>query len=290
MKVAVLGSSGGMGSFFVRYFLARGETVRGYDVRAGREGRPKGAGRFSFHRSNAEAAKGSDLTVIASPMDMTLEVAGEVAGALKEGSTLMEMTSVKGETLAALRKTVGDRVTLLSTHPLFGPSLESKRGMKIAVITRGEGSAEVALAEKLFPDARIIPMTSKEHDKAMAAVLSLTHLLNIVYASTVSEYLAPEEFMRASTPNSSMQLTLAEAVLAQDPRLSYSIQVGNSYSRRVARTAARELRRVSAMIEKSDWAAFEGYVSRLSRRYMTSERASAAMAEIYSAAEKAGRD
>jgi hypothetical protein len=84
-----------------------------------------------------------------------------------------------------------------------------------------------------------------------------------------------------------MQLTLAEAVLAQDPRLSYFIQVGNVYTSRVARTASRELKRAMSMIEKSDWAAFEDYFSGLSKTYKTDKRSSAVIREIYSAAEKA---
>jgi len=223
-------------------------------------------------------------------VDSTLKVAKEVAGRLKPGSTLVEISSVKGETLPALRKLVGKKVTLLSIHPLFGPALESRKGMKIAVITgkggRADG-AEPTLARKLFPEARIIPMSRKEHDKSMAVVLSLTHLLNVVYAGTVSQFLSPDEFMKVSTPNSSMQLTLAEAILAQDARLSYFIQAGNVYTGKVARTALRELKRLLAMIEGSDWEAFDAHFSRLSKRYETDKRASAVIREIYSAAEKA---
>ena len=72
--------------------------------------------------------------------------------------------------------------------------------------------------------------------------------------------------MRVSTPNSSMQLTLAEAVLAQDARLSYAIQARNPYSRKVARAASRELKRVLAMIERSDREAFDEHFSKLSKR------------------------
>lgn len=39
------------------------------------------------------------------------------------------------------------------------------------------------------------------------------------------------------------------------------------------------------MIEASDTEAFEGHISRLSKRYKTAKRASAAISEIYSAAE-----
>ncbi len=290
MRVAVLGASGGMGSFFARYFLGKGETVRGSDPGKAREPAPGDGNKLASFATNSEAVKGCDVTVIAVPMDSTLKVAKEVAGKLKPGSTLVEISSVKGETLPALRRLVGDKVTLLSIHPLFGPALGSTKGMKIAVIAGGKGGArgpEAALARRLFPEARIIPMSRKEHDKTMAVVLSLTHLMNVVYAGTVSQFLSPEEFMRVSTPNSSMQLTLAEAVLAQDARLSYAIQAGNAYTGKVGRAASRELKRVLAMIEQSDWKAFDEHLSKLSKAYKTDKRASSVIREIYSAAERA---
>lgn len=285
MKIAVLGASGGMGSFFVRYFLERGDTVRGSD-----SGKTKGESRLESFPTNAEAVKGCDVTVMAVPMDSTLKVAKEVAGKLKPGSTLVEISSVKGETLPALRKLVGEKVTLLSIHPLFGPALESTRGMKIAVIAGkkgGQQGPEAVLAKSLFPGSRIIPMSRKDHDRTMAVVLSLTHLLNVVYAGTVSRFLSPEEFMKVSTPNSSMQLTLAEAILAQDAKLSYGIQAGNAYTGKVAREALHELKRVLEMIESSDWKAFEGHFTALSKSYRSDKRAASVIREIYSAAEKA---
>ena len=291
MRVAVLGASGGMGSFFVRYFLEKGDMVRGSDPGKGRSGHKASGGKVAYYKTNAEAVRGCDVTVLAVPMDRTLEVAREVAAKLKPGSALVEISSVKGETLPALRKLGrGEAVELLSIHPLFGPALESTKGMKIAVIVGKNGGAEdreTALARRLFPEARIIPMSRKEHDRTMAVVLSLTHLLNVVYAGTVSQFLSPDEFMKVSTPNSSMQLTLAEAVLAQDARLSYAIQSYNPYSKKVARAASRELKRVLAMIESSDGGAFDEHFSKLSKRYKTDERGSAVIREIYSAAEKA---
>jgi prephenate dehydrogenase len=289
LRVAVLGASGGMGSFFVRYFLEKGDRVRGSDPAMGRSQRAAGGKGLAHYKTNAEAVRGCDVTVLAVPMDSTLDVAREVAPMLRPGSALVEISSVKGETLPALRKLAGG-VELLSIHPLFGPALGSTNGMKIAVIVGKKGRAEgreTALARKLFPEARIIPMSRKEHDRTMAVVLSLTHLVNVVYAGTVSQFLSPDEFMKVSTPNSSMQLTLAEAVLAQDARLSYAIQSDNPYSKKVARAASRELRRVLAMIERSDWRAFDEHFSKLSKRYKTDKRGSAVIREIYSAAERA---
>ncbi|HUI01849.1 MAG TPA: prephenate dehydrogenase/arogenate dehydrogenase family protein [Nitrososphaerales archaeon] len=282
MKVAVVGASGGMGSFFVRYFQSRGDAVRGSDVGGG----PRPQGTVAFSESNAEAVEGCDVAVLAVPMDRTLKVAREVVPALKKGAVLVEISSVKGETIQAVKKVVGRRASLLSIHPLFGPALESPKGMKIAVIT-GKKGREAATARALFPDARIIPMGRKEHDKAMAVVLTLTHIVNLAYAGTVARFLSPAEFMRVSTPNSSMQLTLAEAVLAQDSGLSFAIQANNPYSRKVVRAAARELRRVLSMVEDSDGKAFAQNFSRLAKLYGTDRRAKAVVREIYSAAERA---
>lgn len=283
MRVAVLGASGGMGSFFVRYFKGRGAVVRGSDPSRARRGPAAGAVAL---RTNGEAVEGCDVTILAVPMERTVDVAREVAGKLEPGSTLVEISSVKGGLLRALRGTVGDRVNILSIHPLFGPALESIDGMKIAVIS-ARGMAPAKSAKKLFPEARIVPMTRARHDRAMAVVLSLTHLINMVYAGTVAQFLTPEQFMKVSTPNSSMQLALAEAVLAQDARLSFAIQSGNPYSRRVARAASRELKRVLEMVESGEGEAFDEHFQRLSGRYLNDERARAVVKEIYSAAEKA---
>jgi prephenate dehydrogenase len=278
LKVAVVGASGGMGSFFARYFLERGEEVRGSD-----------SGGLATFTTNAEAVEGCDVAVIAVPIDDTVKVAKELVGRLRSGSTLVEISSVKSKTLPALRRLVGKKVNLLSIHPLFGPALESTKGMKVAVIVGGKadpGSPEEALARRLFPDARIIPMSLQEHDKSMAVVLSLTHILNVVYAGTASRFLTPEEFMRVSTPNSSMQLTLAEAVLAQDARLSFAIQAGNPYSKEVAHAASQELKSVLSMIEGADRKAFDRHFSKLAKTYRSEKRATSVIREIYSAAEK----
>jgi prephenate dehydrogenase len=284
LKVAVIGASGGMGGFFARYLLEKGHDVVGADLVGAKAGR-RGAVRML---SNKEAVRGCDLVVLAVPMAATLKVAREVARSVKRGATIMEISSVKGGTLPAVRKAVGKRARLISIHPLFGPALESTNGMKVAVITTGgENGEDASFVRELFPDARIIPMTKKDHDRHMAVVLSLTHLMNLVYAGTVSRFISPEEFRRVSTPNSSMQLTLSEAVLGQDVGLMYAIQESNPFSAKVAREAMRELKRLLEVVEGADERSFADLHRKLTRSFKTDKRASSAMREVYSAAEKA---
>ena len=64
LKVAVIGSSGGMGKFFARYFLSHGNQVTGSDKRRRPASRHP---RFRFAGSNAEAVKDADVVVDRDP-------------------------------------------------------------------------------------------------------------------------------------------------------------------------------------------------------------------------------
>ncbi len=140
-----------MGSFFVRYFLEKGRRGEGGRLRQG-QGKDAAGGedRFASFPTNAEAVKGCDVTVIAVPMDSTLKVAKEVAGKLKPGSTLVEISSVKGETLPALRKLVGER----RHAALDPPALRPRPGIDEGDEDRSDRQEERKVAKARRPSSR----------------------------------------------------------------------------------------------------------------------------------------
>ena len=82
----------------------------------------------------------SDFATIAVPMERTLGVAKEVAGSPKRGSTLVEISSVKGETLPEIRKLLGKKAAILDPSS-FRPRARLPKGMKVAVIVgKGRGT------------------------------------------------------------------------------------------------------------------------------------------------------
>lgn len=279
MKVAVIGASGGMGSFFVRYFLSRGDRVTGADTKQPALKHP----RFAFVRSNTEAVAGAAVVLVATPVDRTVDAAAEVAGSLAKGSTLVEITSVKGKVLGELRKVAKKSgFNLLSLHPLFGPSLSKFPGMKVCVIRTGKGALQRAKA--LFPQAELIEMAEEEHDRTMGLILSATHLLNIAYAGVVSKHLTPQRFRKVQTPTSGVQLTLAEGILSQDPSLYSNIQMQNEYSAEFAAALINELTQMLRYIEERDKKGFEARFRQLARRYSGDSRD--ALDLVYQAFEK----
>jgi prephenate dehydrogenase len=268
LKVAVIGSSGGMGRLFVRYFLSRGSEVTGFDPQEPTLTTDPG---FRSAQSNEECVRGSSVVVIAAPLEKTVETVSSVAEALGRGTTLVEITSVKGKILPELkRKLRGRGIHLLSLHPLFGPSLVGFAGMRICVVETEKSS--VTLARDLFPDARLIPMDESEHDRTMGLILSATHLLNIAYAGLVSKYLTVKEFREVQTPTSGVQLTLAEGILSQNPSLYSYIQLENDHSAEFVAELIDELTQMLRYIEEKDVIGFETRFRELSRTFAGDSR------------------
>lgn len=261
MKVAIIGSAGAMGSFFMQYFTSKGNEVAGSDV--------VGAGERSARltSSNTEATKDADAVLIATPLDTTVTVCRQVIPRLRAGAVLIEISSVKDKALAQVRKAAERRgASLLYIHPLFGPSLSTSKGMKIAVVRQGRDKS-MDLARRLFPDVMLFPMSAEVHDMLMAILLSLTHVTNIAYAKVVSDIIPPNEFKKLATPTSLLQLTLAESVLAQDPSLYAPIQTKNRFSAEVIRNMVVELLKMNGMIERGDTKKFQMHFVELTRLY-----------------------
>jgi prephenate dehydrogenase len=279
MRVAVLGSSGGMGRLFSRYFLSRGMTVVGFDVVKTKFNSPN----FEAAESYTAAVRAADVVLVATPIDKTVETVKEVAPALSLQTCVVEITSVKGTILAPLKELVARRrARLLSLHPLFGPSLGTRSRMRLCVVKTDPRS--VSRARSLFPDATLIPMSLADHERQMAIVLSLTHLLNLAYAGVVDRFLAPSKFRSVQTPTSGVQLTLAEGVLSQNPSLYSYIQVENEHSSEAIEAFADEIAMLRRMVEVKDRRAFERHFRRLAKRFAGDSET--AVDRIYQAFEK----
>jgi chorismate mutase/prephenate dehydrogenase len=268
-----------MGSFFVSYFLSRGYSVTGSDIKPG----PIKSRSFSFFPSNVNAVRDTDLVLIASPIETTIQIVEDCLGAVRRGATLIEITSVKGKILPKLRRLIaGKGVGLLSVHPLFGPSLKVESRIKMLVVG-GERGEEMRSAKRIFPGATLIPVGEREHDRVVALTLSLTHLVNMLYAKTVSRYMSPTDFRRMATPTAAVQMALAEGVLSNDPRLYSYILVENKDSVKMIKVFSRELKRVSRMTKSGDRTSFEELYRTLRDRYLRDMSRTDALSKIYEA-------
>ena len=229
MRVAIIGGAGRMGRWLIEHFLNQGHTITISDANEEEARRVAESKGVKLAADNIEASRDADLIVISTPIEVTPTVIREVMPEAKRGSTIMEISSLKSGVIQALKEASEAGVRALSIHPLFGPGVKRLAGERIALIPIKDGEAEAEEAGKLFPEAEIIIVGAEEHDRAMALTLAIPHILNIAFSSLVGEE-DIRSLKRLGGTTFKLQLVLGEGVMAGDPHLYASIQMGNKYT------------------------------------------------------------
>ncbi len=125
-----------------------------------------------------------DIVLLAVPVQKMRSVLAEIAPKLKSGTLVIDVASVKTRPAAWMEALLPDGVAIVGTHPLFGPQSGKHGivGLNIAICEiRGGRGDEVALfcAEKI--GLRIFRVTPEEHDRQLAYVHGLTHMIGKVF-------------------------------------------------------------------------------------------------------------
>ncbi len=100
---------------------------------------------------------------------------------LKEGTLVADVCSVKMKPVEDMKNILPENVSLLGTHPMFGPDSAAKTlyGSKI-VLTKVRLPDEQYKNIKSYLEThglKVIEATQEEHDKQISSSLLLTHLL-----------------------------------------------------------------------------------------------------------------
>lgn len=223
MRVAIIGAAGKMGAWFATYFAVRGHDVSAFDVRPFQIARVKRA------KSVAGCVADADLAMVCVPVSRTPVVLRQCAKAVKDGSVLAEISSVKSRTLPALKKIRPD-VIPLCVHPMFGPGASEKKQLKMLVIPVRDQQAEAKMTQEFFAGMllKMLP-DARTHDRAIAAVLGLTYFANVAFAGMLArEKLVTLKQVGGTTFG--VQSMLAESVMTDEPELISALIRDNPYS------------------------------------------------------------
>jgi prephenate dehydrogenase len=122
----------------------------------------------------------ASIVVLAVPVQQFESVLRQIAPLLKPKTLLIDVGSVKTKPATLMRTLVPDGVEIVGTHPLFGPQ-SGKNGIKdlnIAVCeVRGKRAVCVAKFLRSKLKLRVFRVTPEAHDRELAYVQGLTHLL-----------------------------------------------------------------------------------------------------------------
>lgn len=124
------------------------------------------------------------VVILATPVASLAEVVRALAPHLRPGTLVVDVGSVKAGPAAILRAGLPAEIEILATHPLFGPQSAGNgaghglRGLKIAVCPiRGRRPLRAAAFLRRGLGLDVILTTPEAHDRAMASVQGLTHLI-----------------------------------------------------------------------------------------------------------------
>ena len=125
----------------------------------------------------------SDIIILSVPVQQIESIADQIKDKVKAGQLVIDVASVKCIPTKILSDAFSQEVDIVSLHPLFGPQSgrHGIEGLDIAVVNvRGERSpCVVEFLNRL--NLKITETTAEEHDRQMAYVMGLTHMIAKVF-------------------------------------------------------------------------------------------------------------
>ena len=216
-KIAIIGVNGKMGKWFANYFYKMGFEVKGFDTE--NEIKEK----FIIKANSLVGAiLQMDYVLLCTPTKNTPEIIRLIAKEMKRESYLIEISSHKSKTSQTLLK-VPNKVQPVCIHPMFGPGIKKLDGKNIIIIPIRDAKKELDITKSLFPKANFVTIDAIEHDKKIAVILGLTHLINIVFANILAkdETVSLTEKMSGATFKT--QKIVTESILTESAELIETI-------------------------------------------------------------------
>lgn len=182
--------------------------------------------------TSLERAARCPVIVLATPVGRLAEVVEAVAPHIQPGSLVLDVGSVKLGPVAIMRRGLPEHAGIVATHPLFGPqsARDGISGLKIAVCpVRGRGGYRLAAFLRRRLGLNVIMTTPEDHDREMATVQGLTHLIAKVLVQMEP---LPQ---RMTTKSFDLLLEAVNMVRHDAPEVFEAIESANFYAAGVRR-------------------------------------------------------
>lgn len=234
---------GQFGRFFALY-LAQLGAVKVYDPLVLQEQTGTGV---EVVATAQEAAK-SDVLVFAVPLNQLDALLTLIQDSVPASSLLFDVTSVKVTPLSILQSHFPNN-QILGTHPIFGPQSgkDGIKGLPIVLCNESWGTVNDEWLKRFFADdlgLRIIEKTAEEHDREMAYVQGLSHLIG----RALSEMEIPP--VDSATKSYEHLLELRNLLKDDSWELFETIQNGNPSAEAVRLEFVEKINRLEKKLEE----------------------------------------
>ena len=243
-KITEIGAGGQMGQWFIKYFAGKGFEVTGYDS----ENKVSGKDVITSESLVGGILK-ADYVILCTPTRRTPEIIRLIAKEMKRGTYLIEISSEKSKVVSSLSK-IPTKINPICIHPMFGPGIKTIKGQNIISVPIKDAKKELTAAKTLFEGANFVTIDAVEHDKKIAVILGLTHLMNLVFVNIISKDEKMNLTEKMSGTTFRVQKTLAESIMTESPELIETI-IANPEIRRVAEELWKDIGRLLTSVQES---------------------------------------
>jgi prephenate dehydrogenase len=242
--ITVIGAGGQMGQWFTKYFNGVGFEVTGHDSENKVTGKD-----IIVSESLVGSILKADYVVLCTPTRRTPEIIRLIAKEMKRGTYLIEISSEKSKVVSSLSK-MPTKINPICIHPMFGPGIKALKGQNIISVPIKDAKKELTMAKTLFEGANFVTIDAVEHDKKIAMILGLTHLMNLVFANIISKDEKTQLTEKMSGTTFRVQKTLAEGIMTESPELIETI-ITNPEIRRVAEELWKDIGKMLTAVQES---------------------------------------
>jgi prephenate dehydrogenase len=238
IQIGIIGGTGGMGGIFADLFRQEGYTVHV-------SGKTQGLDMPTM-------AETCQVVIVSVPIDITVEIIGEIGPLMSKDALLMDLTSLKTEPVKAMLHSSPSEV--IGLHPLFGPGINAIAGYSIVLCpARTEGWRLWVRDILKKHGAAIIETTPERHDELMALVQALNHLNSITMGMVSKEWGEDlTDLQRFATPMFATKLEIIREIYTNNPRLYAEIITLNPHIEKILDLYGRTLSEVATMIKAGD--------------------------------------
>ena len=235
---------GRFGSLMSRY-LARDFDVTVFDS-GGKsiEIENTGAVATSFERVCQE-----EIIILPVPISVLKETLAKIKPLIREDALIVDVCSVKAYPVALMRDILPEGVSILATHPMFGPdsAADSLKGRKIVLCKERIQEERYQKIKSYLEDQGLdtIEATPDEHDRQISVSLALTHFIG----RSLSEFGA--EPLGIDTEGYKRLLHVLEVVENDTWQLFVDMHHYNPHARKHRSEMIAAINRVSSKLEKS---------------------------------------
>ncbi len=246
----IIGGNGKMGQWFAHFLTSQNFDVYISDLE------PL-SNQQNFVADYTSIDLDHDYVIIATPIQKSAEIIQQLCH-LKPSGIVLDISSIKSPLRLPLRQLADSGCKVVSIHPMFGPDIQLMSGKHVIFIDMGNEEAVNQVKQLFQPTmAERIDMKFEDHDRLIAYVLGLSHVINIAFMTVLSESgEAADALSKLSSTTFDAQLGIASSVSNENPNLYYEIQKLNHYSPTTLNALSDAVQRIIQMIHQDNQAAF----------------------------------